>query len=100
MGVLVLMESKGDREQLLAASDDLLRRAGRAEGLLLRVIAPTDDGLLLIHLWESDEARERWHANPQHQDALRDSGMTVLAHERHVRVLQAHHVDIGLADGR
>jgi heme-degrading monooxygenase HmoA len=100
MGVLVLMESKGDREQLLAASDDLLRRAGRAEGLLLRVIAPTDDGLLLIHLWESEEARERWHENPRHQDALRDSGMTVLARDRHVRVLQAHHVDIGQPNAR
>ena len=93
MGVLVLMESKGDREELLAAADDLIRRAGRAEGLLVRLVAPTDEGILLIHLWDSDEARERWQANPQHQHALRASGMTVAIKERDVRVLEPHHVE-------
>jgi heme-degrading monooxygenase HmoA len=100
MGVLVLLEAKGDREKLLAASDDVVRLAGRAEGLLMRVVAPTDDGILLIHLWESDEARARWRANPQHQDALRESGMTELASERHVRVFEAHHVELVQPDAR
>ena len=95
MVVLVVMESKGVREQLLAAADDLIRRAGRAEGLLMRVVAPTDEGILLIHLWESEEARARWQANSQHKDALRVSGMTVAAQERDVRVLEPHHVEFG-----
>jgi heme-degrading monooxygenase HmoA len=71
----------------------LIRRAGHAEGLLLRVVAPTDDGILLVHLWESDEARQRWHENPQHRDALADSGMTALVIERDVRVMEPHHVE-------
>ncbi len=34
--VLVLMESKGDRGELLSASDEMVRLAGPAEGLLMR----------------------------------------------------------------
>jgi heme-degrading monooxygenase HmoA len=72
----------------------MIRRAGHAEGLLMGVIAPTDDGILLVHLWESDEARERWHADPQHEAALRDSGMTDVVREIDVRVMEPHHVEL------
>ena len=94
MAVLVIMESKGDRERLLAASDEMLNRAGPADGLAARVVAPTDDGIVLVHPWESEQARERWQQNPRHREALQASGMIGLAKERTVREYETHHVEL------
>lgn len=79
VAVLVIMESRGNPQQLLAASDELRRKAGTAEGLLVRAVAATDDGIVLVHVWESPQARSRWHDNAAHRDALASTGMTALA---------------------
>lgn len=94
MGPLVLLELHGDREQLLAAIDYLGRRLHRPKGLLLRLVAPTDQGVLLIQLWASREARAAWNDDEQHQQALRDSGVLAAATHRESRVLEPHEVSL------
>ena len=61
MAVLVILENKGDPKKLLPAADELTRRCGRVEGLLFSAIAETDEGTVLIHLWESQDMRESFH---------------------------------------
>ena len=94
MPILVIMEMKGDSDRLLAAADEIGRLAPVADGLLARVLAPTDDGTILIHLWESETARTAWNANPAPHAALRASGIQTLATERIVREYATHHVEL------
>jgi heme-degrading monooxygenase HmoA len=96
MPIVVIMESKGDPERLLEASKELGRRAGTADGLLARVLAPTEDGVVLIHVWKSAEARSAWHENPDHRQAVVASGMPALTTERHVREYVTDHVELFL----
>lgn len=94
MAIVVLMESKGDPDRLLEASKELGRRAGPAKGLLARFVAPTDDGVLLVHVWESAAARSAWHDNPAHREAVVASGMPRLVEERVVREYVTDHVEL------
>jgi hypothetical protein len=94
MAVLVIMESLGDPDRLLAAADELVRGAGMPGGLLARIVARTDDGILLVHLWESAEARSAWHEDPVHREAIVASGMPALVRERRVREHEADLVAI------
>ena len=66
MGVLAMLELDGDTESLLAAVADLGRRLGDPDGLLLRIVAPTDDGMVLFQLWESPAARQANADDPHH----------------------------------
>lgn len=86
MGVLAMLELDGDTAQLLTASEDLARRLGTPEGLMLRMAAPTDDGMVLFQLWESPEARRRNGESPAHAEALEASGMTALVRGSRSRV--------------
>ena len=75
MGVLAVLELQGDTPELMAAAEELDRRLARPEGLLARIVAPTDDGIVLFQLWESPEARQRHADDPAHVEALVASGM-------------------------
>jgi heme-degrading monooxygenase HmoA len=94
MAILVIMESKGDPDRLLEATKDVARSAGPPQGLLARCVARTDDGIVLVHVWESADARSAWHNNPGHQEALRASGMATLVEGRLVREYETHHVEL------
>jgi hypothetical protein len=82
MAVLVILENKGDPEKLLPAADELTRRCGRVEGLLFSAMAETDGGTVLIHLWESQEVRQRFHENQALNDAYAAVGWESLVEEQ------------------
>jgi hypothetical protein len=76
MSVVVLFRWKGDPDQLLAAYDRELedsvprsqpRRSSHA-------CARTDDGMLIVDVWESEEAFRAMMEDPAFQKNLRDSG--------------------------
>jgi heme-degrading monooxygenase HmoA len=94
MAILVIMESKGDPNRLLEATKDVARRAGPPQGLLARCVAQTDDGIVLVHVWESADARSAWHNNAGHQEALRASAMATLVEGRFVRECETHHMEL------
>ena len=75
MGVLAMLELEGDTAALMAASDELERRLPPPDGLLVRILAPTDSGVVLFQLWESAEARRRNADDPMHGEALAASGI-------------------------
>jgi len=75
MGVLAMLELQGERLELMAAAEDLERRLPQPDGLLARIVAPTDDGMVLFQLWESVQARQRNADGPAHAEALVASGM-------------------------
>jgi hypothetical protein len=86
MGVLAMLELEGDTDALLAAAEELERLLPDPEGLLLRIAAPTEAGMVLVHLWESAEARQRNAENPLHAEALEASGLAALVRGSQPRV--------------
>lgn len=66
MAVLALITMKGDPDDLLDRYD---RSAAEMEevsddGLILHSIAPTEDGVVMADVWESQETLERYMAHP------------------------------------
>jgi hypothetical protein len=74
MGVLVVLEMDGDTDALLAAAADLEERRP-APAALGRMVAPTDDGIVVCTFWESAEARDDHQSQPEHGEALKASGL-------------------------
>jgi hypothetical protein len=85
MGVLMLVSMRGPTRELLAASEVIESRVGMSEGLLARVVAPTEDGILLLNLWASEELRRASNDDPAHQEIVQASGIAELAEETTVQ---------------
>jgi hypothetical protein len=77
--VLAMLELDGDTEALLRAGADLERRLPPADGLLARMIAPSETGIVLWQLWASAQARQHHADDPEHHAALEASGIKALA---------------------
>lgn len=88
MGVLAMLELDGETSELMAAFDELDRLLPRTEGLLVRIAAPTDEGMVLFQLWESAEARRRNAEEPSHAEALVTSGMRAAVRGSRSRVFE------------
>ncbi len=86
MGVLAMLELQGETADLLSAMDDLDRRLPASDGLVARIVASTDDGVVLFQLWESAEARARHADDPAHTEALSASGVLAAARGTRGRV--------------
>jgi hypothetical protein len=89
MGVLAMLELEGDTAALMAASDELERRLPQPDGLLVRILAPTESGVVLLQLWESAEARQRNADDPAHAEALAASGIQAVVRGSRSRVFDA-----------
>ena len=78
MAVVSMMRIPGDPAKLKAAARDNLsgvtERLGQKHGLISSVIAKTDDGLLVINLWEHEEGRHAMAEEPEIQEAIRAAG--------------------------
>jgi hypothetical protein len=63
MAVLTTFKVKGDPDQLVAFSrekiDPIVEPVARANGRLERIACRTDDGVLVVSLWETLEGSER-----------------------------------------
>lgn len=81
----MIVSMRGPARELLAASDLIEQRLGMPVGLLARVVAPSDDGILLVSLWASEDLRRASNDDPTHQEAVRASGIASLAEETTVR---------------
>jgi hypothetical protein len=78
MAVVSMMRVPGDPAQLEAAAREHLteatERLGEKHGRIFSVAAKTDDGLLLINLWEHEEGRHAMAEEPEIQEGLRAAG--------------------------
>jgi hypothetical protein len=75
MSVLALVHMRGNVGRLLDASDRLSATFGMPDGLIAQVTAPTEEGIVLMQLWESDEHRQRANDDPSNREALQASGL-------------------------
>lgn len=92
MAIVVILEHKGDPERLMAAGKELARL--HPDGVLAQAIAPTEDGMMLVRIWESEEARDAWAENPEHRAALTASGIFDASLSRTSRAYETDHVSV------
>jgi hypothetical protein len=76
MPVLVLFQWKGDAEALLATYDRELQHPVPREQprRIAHTCAGTDDGMVILDVWESEEDFRAMMNDPEFQQNLRDSG--------------------------
>jgi heme-degrading monooxygenase HmoA len=64
------------------------------DGVLAQAIAPTEDGLMLVRIWESEQARAAWGENPKHHAALEASGIFDASQSRTSRAYETDQVSV------
>ena len=74
-----MLELDGDTAALFEDAERLEQLLPAPEGSLLRIVAPTETGMVLFQLWASAEARQANADAPGHADALAESGMMAAA---------------------
>jgi hypothetical protein len=85
VAVVSMMRMAGDPDELVAKLREhvtpVARELAPKHGGLANVVARTDDGVLVINLWESEEGRHAMADEPQIQEALRRAGLPAPAFE-------------------
>lgn len=94
MAVLMIVTMRGPTPQLLAASETIERTVGMPAGLIARVIAPSEDGVVLVNVWASETLRRASNDEPRHRAAVQKSGIASLAEETTVLRLETSRVEI------
>jgi len=94
MAIVVILEHKGDPERLMAAVNEVARLAPHPDGVLTQAITRTEDGIMLIRIWESEKAREAWAENPEHRAALKASGILEASESHTSRAYQTDQVSV------
>ena len=78
MAVVSMMKVSGDTDELAGNIREHLGPVGRevAPGLggLGTIVCKTDDGVLVINLWENEEGRHQMAADPRVQAAIGAAG--------------------------
>jgi hypothetical protein len=87
MSVLVILEMDGDPDALLAAAADLESRRPTS-AITARVVAPTEGGVVVCTVWESEEARDAYQSEPEHREALQASGLMAAITDMRSRVFE------------
>jgi hypothetical protein len=75
MSVLVLVRMTGKTDPLMEAADRLAEAFGMPDGLTAQIAAPTDEGIVIMQLWESEEQRHAANEAPEGREALLQSGL-------------------------
>jgi hypothetical protein len=87
MAVVSMMKMSGDPEELAAKLREHVRPVGMElapqHGGLGTIVARTDDGILVINLWENEEGRHAMAEEPRVHEALRAGGFPPPAFEGH-----------------
>ena len=92
MAILVILEHKGDPERLMAAGKELASL--HPDGVLAQAVASTEDGMIVVRIWESEQARAAWAENPEHKAALKASGILDASQSRTSRAYETDHVSV------
>jgi hypothetical protein len=94
VAIVVILEHKGDPERLTAAGKEMMRLAPHPDGVLAQAFASTEDGVVLVRIWESEQARDARAENPAHHAALKASGI-IEASQGHVsRAYETNEVSV------
>jgi hypothetical protein len=85
MAVVSMTKMSGDSDELSAKLKEHIRPVGMElapkHGGLGTIVARTDDGIMVINLWESEDGRHAMAEEPKIQEAVRASGLPQPAFE-------------------
>ena len=76
--VVSIMEFAGDPAELqekMSRVDEVASRKAPEYGGISSTIVKTDDGVMIINMWDNEDGRHRMAEDPELRDAIRDSGM-------------------------
>ncbi|MDQ4072403.1 MAG: hypothetical protein M3088_05955 [Actinomycetota bacterium] len=75
---LTIIRTSGDPDELLASKrehiDPVMRRKAGDYGLLAHIAARSDDGIVVVNLWDSEEGSQRAWEDPETQGAREAAG--------------------------
>ncbi len=75
---LTIIRAFGDPDELLASKrehiDPVMKRKADQYGRLLHITARSDDGLVIVNLWESAEGSQQAGEDPEVQEAREAAG--------------------------
>jgi len=77
MAVVSIMELTGDAEELfrkMEGTRELSERKAREYGGIASIIARTDDGAMIINLWETEEGRHKMADDPEMRAQMEKTG--------------------------
>lgn len=79
MAVVSMMSIKGNAEELVAKMketvDPVAWRKAPEYGGISSTVVKTDDGIMVINMWEAEEGRQKMADDPEVLQALRDAGL-------------------------
>lgn len=78
MPVVSMMRMQGNAEELLEKMrgvDEVAERLAPGHGGLLNIVARTEDGILVINLWETEEGRHALAEEPEIQQGIQATGL-------------------------
>ena len=85
MAVVSMMRMSGDPDELAAKLREHVAPVGRElapkHGGLGTIVARTDDGIMVINLWENEEGRHAMAEEPRVREALQAGGFPPPAFE-------------------
>jgi hypothetical protein len=76
--VVSIMEFNGDPNQLMTQMGDIEEIAGRKApeyGGVSSTVVKTDDGIMVINMWDNAEGRHRMADDPEIQAAIQKAGL-------------------------
>jgi hypothetical protein len=76
--VVSIMEFSGDPEELkqkMSAIDEVARRKAAEYGGISSTVVRTDDGVMIINMWDNEDGRHRMADDPEIRQAIQDAGM-------------------------
>ena len=78
MAFLTVVRFKGDTDQMLEhikEADATVSPIAREHGGLVHVVARSDDGVVMVNLWESKEGSDAMAADPRFREAVANDQM-------------------------
>jgi hypothetical protein len=73
-----IMEFPGDPEELKERSrgiNEVAQRKAAEYGGISSTVVKTDNGVMIINMWDSEEGRHKMGDDPEIRQALQDAGM-------------------------
>jgi hypothetical protein len=86
MAVISMMRVSGDTQELaemMRKMAPLARQVAPKHGGLGTIVARTDDGILVINLWKTEEGRHAMAEDPEVRQGIKDSGFPEPRFEGH-----------------
>jgi heme-degrading monooxygenase HmoA len=96
MAVMAIVRYTGDSEELKYGLARMLALAERRrpEGFRFHSSAVTDDGIVLVGIWSSEEAFRAWRRDPDFQIEFRRTGMPRPSQEEMLSVIATWPADL------